>query len=58
MGPGRSAGSGYVTGAPAYPLPAALKSRPQRLQNSLLIALTCALLWISVPVFSLVPTGP
>lgn len=35
----------YVTGPPPYPLPAALKSRPQRLQNSLLIAIARALLW-------------
>lgn len=47
----------FVTGPSIYPLPRAMKTGPQRLQNSLLIGVVCALAGILVPEFSLVPTG-
>lgn len=46
-----------ICNKPLYPLPKAMKSGPQRLQNSLLIAVACGLRGILVPEFSLVPTA-
>lgn len=47
----------FVTGPSIYPLPKAMKTAPpQRLKNSLLIGVVCALARILGPEFSLVPT--